>query len=98
MSILTRLGCKDGENVQVRIFSAGKTESSADSLMQLKLKIHQHIVEEISPEEQAILSQAGHDSQQAEDIIDRVKGISCNGRPTSCPDQLSKALEEAIKA
>ncbi|MBQ5759721.1 MAG: CpaF family protein [Schwartzia sp.] len=71
MSILTRLGCKDGENVQVRIFSAGKTESSADSLMQLKLKIHQHIVEEISPEEQAILSQAGHDSQQAEDIIDR---------------------------
>ena len=35
---------------------------------------------------------------KAEDIIDRVKGISCNGRPTSCPDQLSKALEEAIKA
>ena len=36
--------------------------------------------------------------QKAEDIIERVKGISCNGRPTSCPDQLSKALEEAIKA
>lgn len=36
--------------------------------------------------------------QKAEDIIERVKDISCNGRPTSCPDQLSKALEEAIKA
>ena len=71
MSILTRLGCQDGHNVQVRIFSSGKAESPTDSLMQLKLKIHQHIVEEISPEEQAILSQSSHDSQQAEDIIDR---------------------------
>ncbi len=71
MSILTRLGCQDGHNVQVRIFSTGKAESPTDSLMQLKLKIHQHIVEEISPEEQAILSQSSHDSQQAEDIIDR---------------------------
>ena len=71
MSILTRLGCKDGQNVQVRIFSSGKADATTDSLMQLKLKIHQHIVEEISPEEQAILSQSNYDSQQAEDIIDR---------------------------
>lgn len=71
MSILTRLGCKDGQNVQVRIFSSGKADSAVDSFMQLKLKIHQHIVEEISPEEQAILSHSGGNSQEAEDIIDR---------------------------
>jgi len=35
--------------------------------------------------------------QKAEDVIAKVQGISCNGRPTSCPDQLSKALAEALK-
>ncbi|MBQ0057470.1 MAG: TIGR03905 family TSCPD domain-containing protein [Bacteroidales bacterium] len=34
--------------------------------------------------------------QKAEDVIARVKGISCNGRPTSCPDQLACALAQAI--
>ena len=28
-----------------------------------------------------------------EEAIKRLKGIRCNGRPTSCPDQLAKALE-----
>lgn len=30
-------------------------------------------------------------------VIERFKGITCSNRPTSCPDQLSKALEEAKK-
>lgn len=34
--------------------------------------------------------------QKAEDVISRVKGISCNGRPTSCPDQLACALTQAM--
>ena len=34
---------------------------------------------------------------KATDAIERMKGISCGGKPTSCPDQLSKALEEALK-
>ncbi len=34
---------------------------------------------------------------KVEDVVSRLKGISCNGRPTSCPDQLSKALEESSK-
>jgi len=34
--------------------------------------------------------------QRPEDVIARVKGISCNGKPTSCPDQLARALEEAL--
>ncbi len=32
----------------------------------------------------------------AEDVIERCKGIDCRGRGTSCPDQLAKALEEAL--
>lgn len=35
---------------------------------------------------------------QAEDAIAKLEGIRCGPRPTSCPDQLSKALKEAIKA
>lgn len=32
------------------------------------------------------------------EAINRLKGIDCGGRGTSCPDQLSKALEAAIEA
>ena len=28
-----------------------------------------------------------------QEAIVRLQGISCNGRPTSCPDQLAKALQ-----
>ncbi len=34
---------------------------------------------------------------KVEDAISRLKGIDCGGKGTSCPDQLSKALEEIIK-
>ncbi len=29
-----------------------------------------------------------------DDAIERMKGIRCGFKPTSCPDQLSKALEQ----
>jgi len=28
-----------------------------------------------------------------DDIIEKFEGISCGGRPTSCPDQLAQALK-----
>jgi uncharacterized protein (TIGR03905 family) len=31
-----------------------------------------------------------------EDVIARLKGISCNGKPTSCPDQLCRAIEQLM--
>ena len=31
------------------------------------------------------------------DVIARLKGISCNGKPTSCPDQLCLAIEELMR-
>ena len=32
----------------------------------------------------------------AEEAIRRLKGLKCGYRPTSCPDQLAKALEAAL--
>lgn len=32
----------------------------------------------------------------AREAIERMKGIRCGFRPTSCPDQLSLALEQAL--
>jgi uncharacterized protein (TIGR03905 family) len=31
------------------------------------------------------------------DVIRKLRGIDCDGKGTSCPDQLAIALEEAIK-
>lgn len=33
----------------------------------------------------------------AKEVIKRLWGIDCEGRGTSCPDQLAKAIESAIK-
>lgn len=33
-------------------------------------------------------------NQDIDYIIDRLEGIKCGGKPTSCPDQISKALKE----
>ena len=33
---------------------------------------------------------------KAEDAIAKLKGIRCGYKSTSCPDQLSKALEEVL--
>ena len=30
------------------------------------------------------------------DVIERLEGIRCGNKPTSCPDQLSYALKQAI--
>ena len=31
------------------------------------------------------------------EVIRRLKGIDCNGRGTSCPDQLAQALEQYLE-
>lgn len=33
---------------------------------------------------------------KAEDVIERLEGTTCGPNPTSCPDQLSKALRQAL--
>lgn len=34
---------------------------------------------------------------KAEDAIEKLKGIKCGNKPTSCPDQLSIALQKCIE-
>ena len=34
---------------------------------------------------------------KAEEAIARMEGISCGGKPTSCPDQLAQALRKAME-
>ena len=34
--------------------------------------------------------------RKAQDVIDLLEGTDCNGRGTSCPDQLAKALRQAL--
>lgn len=37
------------------------------------------------------------EGMKAEDAITRLEGIKCGPRPTSCPDQLAKALKQALQ-
>ena len=36
------------------------------------------------------------EGMDAEEVISRISGIRCGMKPTSCPDQLSRALTEAL--
>ena len=72
MSLLTRLGRAAGENRQVNIF--GAREDSQDmaaerSYQEVKQRIHQRIVDEMTPEEQLMLTAAHQDPHQRETLI-----------------------------
>ena len=34
------------------------------------------------------------EGRPVDEVIERLRGIDCRGRGTSCPDQLARALEE----
>ena len=38
------------------------------------------------------------EGQNARELITKLQGINCRGRGTSCPDQLSKALTQALES
>lgn len=73
MSLLTRLGRPDGKNKQVMIFASreeGSDDAEESSYQRAKQRIHQRIVDEMTPEEQQILSAMNQDPRQVEQIID----------------------------
>ena len=37
------------------------------------------------------------EGKKAEEVIALLRGIRCGGKPSSCPDQLSVALEQALQ-
>lgn len=72
MSLLTRLGRAAGENRQVNIFGArseGQDSAAERSYQQIKQRIHQRIVDEMTPDEQAMLSSVHQDPHQIETLI-----------------------------
>ncbi len=36
------------------------------------------------------------EGMNADDLIKRLRGIDCNGKGTSCPDQLARAVLDAV--
>ncbi len=36
-------------------------------------------------------------NQPINDVIEKLEGTTCGSKPTSCPDQLAKALKEYLK-
>ena len=36
------------------------------------------------------------EGMSAQQVIDRLEGTTCGMKPTSCPDQLAKAIKEAL--
>ncbi len=36
------------------------------------------------------------EGRKPEDVVKELKGVCCGGKPTSCPDQLTLALEAAL--
>jgi uncharacterized protein (TIGR03905 family) len=38
------------------------------------------------------------EGMEAAELIGRLKGVRCGSKKTSCPDQLARALEKAVKA
>ena len=37
------------------------------------------------------------EGQKAEDVVEKLRGIKCGFKQTSCPDQLAAALTEGLK-
>lgn len=57
MSLLTRLGRKEGQvDEPKQIFAGSKSETSEDAYQQLKLELHNRIIEEMSGGEQPMLA------------------------------------------
>lgn len=38
------------------------------------------------------------EGMKAEEVVKRLSGIRCGMRPSSCPDQLSRAIEAALQS
>jgi pilus assembly protein CpaF len=72
MSLLERLGRPEGVEAPKPIFAERKSEVTEDEYQGIKLEIHRRIVDEMSAEQQELLTSAQQDSttrQEIEDVI-----------------------------
>ena len=54
-------------------------------------------IEEVADDERSFRRIAQKTGMDAEEIIDRIDGIRCGFKQTSCPDQFAEALREALE-
>lgn len=69
MSLLERLGKKEGLDEPKRIFAGRRNSSAEDQYQELKLEIHRRIVDEMSLEQQQLLTNGQQNRSEVENII-----------------------------
>ena len=73
MSLLTRLGRKEGQvDEPKQIFAGSKSETSEDAYQQLKLELHNRIIEEMSGGEQPMLVSGSADEGAVRELEERI--------------------------
>ena len=69
MTLLEKLGQGGKPNVQVQIFAAISNEAADTAYQNVKKAVHRRLVEEMTPQEQMILSAVHQDAAQVEQVI-----------------------------
>ncbi len=69
MTLLEKLGQGDRPNIQVQIFAAISMEATDSAYQSVKKTVHRRIVEEMTPNEQMVLSAVHQDAAQVEQVI-----------------------------
>ena len=86
MSLLTRLGRKEGSNTQLVIFESSQVEDERDdSFQNVKKRVHKRMVDEMTTDEQAALSNVKTPPQQVEAIIEKYCKREAQENPTAIP-------------
>ena len=79
-----------------------KTKGTCSTMIDIEMEPDQHTIKSVAFTGGCNGNLKGISSlvvgMKAEDAIARLKGIKCGFKPTSCPDQLSRALEEIVQA
>lgn len=70
MSLLTRLGRPEGMDEPKPIFAERRSEQNEDAYQEMKLEIHRRIVDEMSAEQQQLLSRSNRDESMIHDLED----------------------------
>ena len=79
-----------------------KTKGTCSTMIDIEMEPDQHTIKSVAFTGGCNGNLKGISSlvvgMKAEDAIARLKGIKCGFKPTSCPDQLARALEEIVQA
>ena len=69
MTLLERLGQGNKPNIQVQIFAATANDAIDTAYQSVKKTVHHRLIEEMSPQEQMILTAVHQDAAQVEQVI-----------------------------